>query len=137
MISAISIALSGLTSSTQKLNASAANIANMQTVGSLEQGGKAPYSALTTSSSTQTTGNGEGSGVRTQIIPKNTPFVPAFSPGSPFADENGVIGVPNVDLAEEAVNLNLAEIQFKANLKTIQTAQDLDKELLRILDEKA
>ncbi len=137
MTSAISIALSGLTSSTQRLNASAANIANLQTVGSLEEGGQAPYSAVTTTSSAQTAGEGEAAGVVTQIIPKNTPFVPAFSPDSPFADENGVVGVPNVDLTEEAVNLLLAEITFKANLKSIETAQELDKELLRILDEKA
>lgn len=136
MISAISIALSGMTSSTQRLNASAANIANLQTAGSLEEGKQAPYSALTTVSKAQTVG-GEGAGVTTNVVPKNTPFVPAFSPDSPFADENGVIGVPNVDLAEEIVNVNLAEITFKANLKTLQTAQDLDKELLRIIDEKA
>ncbi len=126
-----------MTSSTQRLNASAANIANLQTVGSLEEGKQAPYSALTTVSKAQTVGNGEGAGVITNVVPKNTPFVPSFSPDSPFADKNGVIGVPNVDLAEEIVNVNLAEITFKANLKTLQTAQDLDKELLRILDEKA
>lgn len=122
-----------MTSSTQRLNASAANL---QTSGSLEEGKQAPYSALTTVSKAQTVG-GEGAGVTTNVVPKNTPFVPAFSPDSPFADKNGVIGVPNVDLAEEVVNVNLAEITFKANLKTLQTAQDLDKELLRILDEKA
>jgi len=137
MTSAISIALSGLTSSTQKLNASAANIANLTTTGSLEEGGQAPYSVLTTKSSAITLGNGEGAGVTTQLIPKDTPFVPAFSPDSPFADENGVIGVPNVNLAEEIVNINLAELQFKANLKVIETAQELDKELFRILDTKA
>ncbi|GJL86190.1 MAG: hypothetical protein DHS20C02_19650 [Micavibrio sp.] len=137
MTSAISIALSGLTSSTQRLNASAANIANLQTIGSLEEGGQAPYSAVTTTSSAQTVGNGEGAGVVTQIIPKDTPFVPVFSPDSPFADENGVVGVPNVNLAEEIVNINLAEITYKANLKTIQAASDLDKELFRILDQKA
>jgi len=137
MIGAISIALSGLQSSLQRLGASASNIANLQTKGSVEEGGQAPYSALTTTSQGQTVGDGEGAGVLTKVVPKNTPFVPAFDPGSPFADENGVVGVPNVNLAEEAVNLNLAEITFKANLKTIETASELDKELFRILDEKA
>ncbi len=137
MTSAISIALSGLQSSTQKLAASAANIANLQTVGSLEEGGQAPFSALTTTSSAQTVGDGEAAGVITQVVPKKTPFVPAFSPDSPFADANGVIGIPNINLAEEAVNLNLAEITFKANLKALEAASELDKELFRILDKKA
>ena len=51
------------------------------------------------------------------IINKNKPFVPAFDPGSPFADENGMIGVPNVNLAEEAVNLTIAEVNFKASAR--------------------
>ncbi len=135
MIKAIQTALSGLHSSTKRLNASASNIANLQTTGSLEEGKQAPYSALTTTSKTQVIG-GEGAGVQTDIVPKDTPFVPIFSPDSPFADENGIIGIPNVSLAEEAVNMKLAEFTFKANLKTIEAASELSDELLRIFDKK-
>lgn len=132
MISAINIALSGLESATQKLNTSAANIANLQTAGSLEPGKQAPYTPVTTIQ--KTTDNG---GVSTQVIPKNDPFTPVYSPDSPFANAEGVIGVPNVDLAEEAVNMMIAKTTYKANLASIQTASDMSKELFRILDEKA
>lgn len=135
MMNAISIALSGLNAATKRLTASAANIANIQTVGSLEDGKQAPYSALTTTQKSQSIG-GEAAGVHADIVTKKVPYSPAFSPGSPFADENGVIGVPNVDLAEEAVNLNLAEIAYKANLKSIKAAEKLTEELLNILDEE-
>lgn len=136
MMNAISIALSGLQAATKRLSASASNIANLQTVGSLEEGGQKPYSSLTTTQSAQNV-NGQGSGVTANIAPKNTPFVPAYSPDSPFANEDGLIGVPNTDLAEEAVYLNLAETTYKAGLKTIETQKELDEELLSILDEKA
>lgn len=133
MIGAITTALSGLESASRKLNASAANIANLQTVGSLEEGGQAPFNALTTVSEA-TTIDGLGAGVQTSIVPSDRPFVPAFDPDSPFANEQGLIGVPNVNLAEEAVNINLAEIQFKANLKSIEAVQELEEELFRLFD---
>lgn len=135
MIGAINIALTGLESATRKLSASASNIANIQTTGSLEPDGKAPFNALTTTSEALSI-DGSGAGVQTSIVPSDRPFVPAFDPDSPFANSDGLIGVPNVNLAEEAVNINLAEIQFKANLTTIKTAQELQDELLGIFDKK-
>ena len=41
-----------------------------------------------------------------------------------------------MDLAEEAVNLKLAETAFKANAQTLRVEQELSDELLRIFDEE-
>lgn len=132
MAGTINIALSGLNAATQRLNASAQNIANLQTVGSLQEGQQAPFTPVETVQSAS-----ENGGVRANIVPRNTPFVPTFDPDSPFADENGIIGVPNINLAEEAVNLILAELSYKANLSVIETASELDQELLNIFDDEA
>lgn len=133
MIGTLNIAISGLNSAVQKISASASNIANFTTTGSLEKSKQSPYTPLTTTS--KTTDNG---GVQTQVIEKtNDPFTPTYDPGSPFADENGLIGVPNISLAEEAVNLNLAEIQYKASASLIRTEKELSDELLSTLDKKA
>ncbi len=132
MINAINIALTGLDAATKKLAASASNIANLQTVGSLDEGGQAPYTPLTTQQTAE-----ENGGVRAQVVARGNAFSPAYSPDSPFANSDGVIGVPNIDLAEEAVNITLAEIQYKANLKSIEAASDLAKELDRIFDDEA
>ena len=136
MINAIQIALSGLAASSKKVEASAENIANLTTTGSISDPDNAPFEAKTTVQESLSDSQGGSLGVRADVIPKNTPFVPAFDPDSPFADENGVIGVPNVNLAEEAVNLSIAEITFKANLKVIEAASDLSDELLDIFDER-
>ncbi len=130
MVNTISIALSGLTAASNKLQASASNIANLQTTGSLQAGETAPYTPQTT---VQTAQEG-GLGVRSEIIPRNNPFVPAFDPDSPFADENGIIGVPNINLAEEAVNTILAELSFKANIATLKVAEELSDEIFKIFD---
>ena len=130
MINAIGIALTGLNSASLRLSASAANIANMQTGGSLSDKSTPPYSALTTESKSL----GQSGGVYTQIVEKDTGFVPAYDPNSPFADENGMIGVPNVDLAEEIVDMKLAEISYKANIKTIDVAGSMFDELIESID---
>jgi flagellar basal-body rod protein FlgC len=136
MMSAINIALTGLESATRRLNASAANIANLQTAGSLEAGGQAPYTPVTTAQTAITDGNGNSFGVMTQTVPKTNPFVPLYSPDSPFANSEGIIGMPNTDLAEEAVNMMIAKATYKANLMTIKVSEDMTDELLRAIDKK-
>ncbi|MCB1783688.1 MAG: flagellar biosynthesis protein FlgC [Alphaproteobacteria bacterium] len=115
------------------MTASASNIANALTAGSLTDENNAPYTALTTVSKAQ---GSETGGVQTQIVAKNPGYVTAYAPGSPFADENGLVGAPNVDFAEEIVKLKLAEISYKANIGTIKTAAELEDDLLSILDKK-
>jgi flagellar basal-body rod protein FlgC len=137
MIKAIQIALSGLTAASRKAEASANNIANMSTTGALDPAnGPAPYQALTTLQTTQTDNNGNGLGVRAEIVPTARPTVIAYAPDSPFANSEGMIGVPNVDLATDIVSMKMASTIYKANVKTIQTASDMQKELLSMFDER-
>lgn len=138
MINAISSALSGLLAASKKVEASASNIANISSSGALDEAdGRAPYSALTTAQQSVTDANGNGIGVRSSAVPKDPGFVQAYNPDSPFANEDGVIGVPNVNLAEESVNLKIAELSYKANIKVLQTAESLSDELIESLDKKA
>lgn len=132
MINTISIALSGLNAATNKLNASASNVANVTTAGSLEDGKQAPYDALTTTQTAQ-----ENGGVRSEVVSAGRSFVPSYAPDSPFANSEGLIGAPNVDLAEEAVNFTLAELTYKANIGVLKTAEEMSDELLSIFDEDA
>ncbi len=138
MINAISSALSGLLAASKKVETSASNIANISSSGALDEAdGRAPYSALTTTQQSVTDANGNGIGVRSATVPKDPGFVQAYDPDSPFANEDGVIGVPNVNLAEESVNLKIAELSYKANIKVLQTAESLSDELIESLDKKA
>jgi flagellar basal-body rod protein FlgC len=133
MIGAISTALTGLLAASKKVEASASNIANMGSAGSLDPTSpNQPYQALTTVQSTNGTG-----GVIANNIPKTPGFVNAYAPDSPFANSEGLVGAPNVDLAEEAVNLKIAEISYKANIGVLKTAQEMSEELSRVLDKKA
>lgn len=134
MINAIQIALSGMAAASRKVEASASNIANMTTGGALDPAtGPAPYQALTT---TQTS-NGVDAGVRSDIIPTNRPVVAAYAPDSPFANQDGLIGVPNTNLVEDIVNLQIASTSYEASAKTIAVASDMQDALLDMFDRKA
>ena len=130
----INIGLSGLEAATKRLQASASNIANFTTTGSLEEGQQAPFIPITTTQRAQLVG-GDVSGVRSDFRPIDQPFVPTFDPDSPFANEDGLIGVPNIDLSTEIVNLNLAELSYKASIATIKAADENAQELLNIFDD--
>ena len=134
MINAISIALSGLTAASRKVDTAASNIANVSTAGSLDtsKGGQAPYSALETTQTSTVQG-----GVSADVRVKQPGYVPAYDPNSPFADKDGLIGAPNVSLDQEIVNLKLAEITYKANIQSLKTSIEMNDELLETFDKKA
>lgn len=128
MLNAIGIALSGLQAASRKVAASASNIANMQT---------ANYEPLTTAQTAHSDQKGNGMGVLSQNIPKTQAFIPSYAPDSPFANTQGYVNAPNVDLAEEAVNMTLAKTTYKANAAVIKTVNDMTDELLKTFDKKA
>lgn len=136
MIDAIQIALSGLMAASRKVAAVASNVANLQTVGSLDNPQETPYTPLETQQTAQSDSNGNPLGVQSTFVLKATPFVPAYDPGSPFANADGLVGMPNIDLAEEAVNMMTAKIAYKAGLNVIKTADEMQKDLLNAVNRK-
>ena len=134
MVDAISTALSGLNAASKQVEASASNIANITTTGSLDSDSdlSAPYEAQITVQESL-----EQGGVKSQIIPKNPGIVERFAPSSPFANEEGLIGAPNVNLTEEIVTLKLAETAYKANITTLKAVNAINDALFGIFDEEA
>ena len=132
MIGAIQTALSGLAAASRKMEATASNIANLDTAGRLD-GDPKPYSTL--QSVQQALPNGQG--VQANIQPKAQGFVPAYDPDSPFANAEGMIGVPATDLAGESVNMMLAKTAYKASAAVIRTASEMDDALLKTFDDRA
>lgn len=132
MVDAINIALSGLNANTERVRVSANNIANAGTTGALDPAaGNAPY----TPQDVVATSNGAG-GVSTNVVDRQPAYVPAYDPNSPNANADGLVGVPNVDLATEIITAKTAEIAYRASLKVIKTAENMQDSLLKTFDEK-
>lgn len=133
MINTISTSVSGLMAAGKKMSVAANNIANVSTVGSLDPSApEQPYHALTTVD--QSTAGG---GVQTVSLERNPPFFPIYSPDSPFADAEGLVGAPNVNLDEELTKTILAKQSYTANAKVIGTSQRMHESLMDAIDQKA
>ena len=60
-----------------------------------------------------------GGGTRAEFVSVKPPHVKSYDPGNRLADDDGIIARPNVDYAEEFVNLNQAEHAYTGNLMVI------------------
>jgi flagellar basal-body rod protein FlgC len=127
-MTAITTAVSGLQASEAQLSASAANLANAQTVGSLTGAGFGPaYQPVSTVRSTA-----PGGGVSTAYAPVTPGSEPEYDPTSPAADAQGLVAAPNVDPANEMVGQMGALRSYQANLATLRVADEMQQSLLAI-----
>ncbi len=125
MVSSIDISLSGLNASSKRLEVSANNIANQFSTKSADSSGQVsdtPYTPQRVDTISLSSG-----GVAAQVNNIN----PA-STAAPDAEGN-ITQQPNVDQADQLVQLNIASYDFKANLKAIQAQDNNFKSLLDIL----
>lgn len=62
-----------------------------------------------------------------------SPFNKRFEPGSPYADKDGYVSYPNVDLATEYVNALEASRAYEANVSMMDTVKSMFNSSLRLL----
>jgi len=131
MLASISIGVSGLDAATRRLGAAASNLANAQSSGSLPgQPGPAPYAPVQIVQAAS--GVAGESGTIACAVPMVPAYVPAFDPQSPDANAEGLVAMPNVDPAQQIVQMATARLSFAANLKTVQTAMAMTDQLLAL-----
>lgn len=128
MMDAVSIALSGLRAQQTRLAAGASNIANVSTTGSVPAvppSAPAPttavvYKPLDVNLSSLATG-----GVRADVTANEGGYSLVYDPSSPYANGEGMVAAPNVDLTREIVNLTEIKHSFKANLAVLKTQDEM------------
>lgn len=130
--SVFSIASSGLAAASLRLQVSANNVANASSTGPLPDAPNAgafpPAYVPQRVNQVDVAGGGTAATVGT-VSPSS---VTQFDPTAPFADKNGQVAAPNVDLANEAVQQVIARYEFAANAKVLQVASEALKSLLDI-----
>ena len=110
------------------------NVANVRSAGPLASAGgivTASFpAAFTPWRVDQVEVSGGGTDVRiSAVTPGQTP---EYDPGAPYADQNGLVAAPNVDLAGEVVEALIARYAFAFNAKVMRTASDMTKSFLDI-----
>lgn len=119
METALRNAISGLRAADKRLEVSASNTVNAQ-------------SENYTPSRVVQTALG-GGGTKADVVDVRPPTVPIYNPQHPAADADGVMQRPNVAPDAEVVEQMLARRAFEANLRTIETADQMSKTVLDIL----
>lgn len=135
MTDVLSIALSGLNAASARANAAASNIAGADTTGALPgTGGPAPYAPVDVVQTSVQAGPAP-QGTRAQTVERQPSSVPSFEPDAPYADENGFVAAPNVDLGTEIVDLKQAAQAYEANAAVVRTESQMEKELFDRFDQ--
>ncbi len=129
MLNVFSIAGSALTAQSARLNATASNLANADSVAGAD--GK-PYAAKQVVFKAMPV-EGGGTGVRvTQVVDSAAPFRMTYDPKNPAADEKGYVAMPNVNVVEEMVNMISASRAYQTNAEVMNTAKTLMLKTLAI-----
>ncbi|MFQ1005901.1 flagellar basal body rod protein FlgC [Gilliamella sp. CG22] len=122
--SIFAISGSALMAQTQRMNVSASNLANADSITSTS--GKA-YQAKQVIF--QVDNNGEQNSIAgvkvAQVIEDPSPMNLVYEPHHPLADDKGYIQKPNVDVVAEMVNTISASRSYQANVEVINTAKSL------------
>ena len=142
-MSTLSIATSGLSAASLRLDVAANNIANALTTGPLPatSGSGAPAGGSSSNNSNlpavylplQVNQAAQSSGGTVATVSAVSPGFSAQSdPGAWFANQDGLVAAPNVDLASQFVQLLTAKYAFAANAKVVQSYADTTRSLLDI-----
>jgi len=129
---ASTIAVSGLNAASLRLQVAASNIANALSDGPLP-GVSNPENfpaAYTPMRVNQTDVVGGGTSATVSSVSPAT--VSTFDPGAPFANTDGFVASPNIDLANEMIQLLIARINYAANAHVIRVDAQMSAALLNI-----
>jgi flagellar basal-body rod protein FlgC len=130
----LSIATSGMAAATRRLEVSASNVANAMSDGPLPSAGAAVAANYPAAYTPLRVDQVEISGGGTAaVVSQESPgTAPTYDPGAPYADANGMVASPEVDLTNEAVQQVIARYTFSANAQVVRTYQQMMKSLLDI-----
>ncbi len=130
LFSIFDISGSALSAQSQRLNVSASNMANVDSV--VGPDGE-PYRAKQVVFQVNAPAGQDIGGVHvTQVVDDPTPFRMEYEPGNPFADEKGYVRKPNVDVVGEMINTISASRSYQANVEVMNTAKSLMQKTLMI-----
>ena len=123
MFNIFSISGSALSAQSQRMNVTASNLANADSVTGPD--GQAYRAKQVLFEARGEDGQGVG-GVRVaQLVEDDAPMRLEYRPGHPLADERGYVTMPNVEPVNEMVNMISASRSYQANVEVMNTSKQL------------
>ncbi len=126
MFKVFDIAGSAMSAQSLRLNVTASNLANAESVSSsIDQTYRARQPVFAAALE-QALGGGELGGVEVKgVIESQAPLQQRYEPGHPLADANGYIYLPNVSVVEEMANMISASRSYQSNVEVVNTTKQL------------
>ncbi len=137
LLTALAIAGSGMAAEAERLTTVASNIANANSIAPSSGEGyharEVVFQAVPAGEDQDLPGALGMAGVKTAAVVESAePLRHSYDPGSPFADANGYVTMPNVNRVEEMVNMISAQQDYQANLEAFNVAKSLALRTLTI-----
>ena len=133
MFGSLDISTSGMIANRVRLESIAANIANASSLVN-EAGQYQPYQrrSVTFAVGDPATGSNEGVHVDSITLDSAPPRM-KYEPGSPFANADGYVGYPNVDIVVEQMNAMEAQRSYEANITVVEATKTMMSAALQLL----
>lgn len=143
LMNVFDIAGSGMSAQTVRLNTTASNIANSESVST---NGEDTYKARQPVFAAQlnqmqsnmgfgsmSTGLDAGKGVKVMgVVESEAPYQMRYEPSHPYADEQGYVKYPNVNVVEEMTNMISASRSFQTNADVMSAAKKMVEQALAL-----
>lgn len=130
MLNVFQIAGSALNAQSVRLNTTASNIANADSVAGADG---QPYRAKEVVFTATQMGGPYSQGVKvSQVVESAAPMRMTYDPKNPAANADGYVAMPNVDPVEEMVNMISASRAYQTNAEVMNTAKTLMQRTLTI-----
>ncbi|MBC7599515.1 MAG: flagellar basal body rod protein FlgC [Polaromonas sp.] len=124
------IAGSAMTAQSQRMNVTASNLANADSVAGPDG---QPYRARQVVFEMASPGSKDVGGVRVaRVIEDQSPLHLVHDPKNPMANADGYVASSNVNVVEEMVNMISASRSYQANVEVLNTAKTLMLKTLTI-----
>ena len=127
LFNVFSISGSGMSAQSVRLNTTASNIANADSVSSsIDQTYRARHPVFAAEMQKAAAGQNESVGVQVLgIVESNKPLNIEYAPDHPMADGEGYIYKPNVNVIEEMTNMISASRSYQTNVQIAESAKSM------------
>ncbi len=134
LFNVFNISASGMSAQTTRLNTTASNIANADSVSSsLGETYRARHPVF--AAAMQNAAAGQESAVSVEvlgIVESDKPLNVEYAPDHPMADKDGYIYKPNVNIIEEMTNMISASRSYQTNVQLAESAKNMLNKTLMI-----
>ena len=127
------IAGSAMSAQSVRLNTTASNLANAETVGSSEETTYRSRHPVFAAMLQAMHGENEATGVRVVgVVENQEPLEQRYAPDNPLADADGYVYMPNVNPVDEMVNMISASRSYQNSVEVLNTSKQMLLATLRL-----